>query len=333
MKLLLVKFSNIILGENTSRGPNHQYTEREIIELADQIVENDYWDPPDAADLGNGKFELTAGFHRYHSALYLDQQGKLPEIAGEKQSIRILAYERNPFQKAKHNATENISRTNLTPYQLAHTLQNLHENHQCDVENLSTSFGIDKQTVRNYLRLSRNLCSTVKKAWRNCENTPRAIPLVKLLRWATLESDQQEKAFLSSDWATGKFKIKTRRRKTLRTYEEIEVALIECLNLDIIHALEWVLCRKENLDDGHEYGSNANGRTTNRYGDDSRRSSGVFNHRSMRENSSRRDDSTISTNSGTNGSRRKTSEGSSTLGNAAPLVETTSPIKRKNRHT
>lgn len=335
MKLVLAKFTDIVVGENFSRGPGFTYSEREIKELADQILENDRWDPPDVAIRSDGKYDLTSGFHRYYSALYLDQQGQLPKCVGEKHQLQVLAYNRDSQRALFDNAVENICRTDLNTYQLAHTLFGLQQRTQASVEDLCRAFNLHGQSVRNYIRLARNLDETIQEAWRNNEGTKRAIPLLQLLRWASLTPEIQKEAYLSSDWAKSESPGRNRRRTHhIRTIHEIEERLLVETDTQVVNALRWVL-RKPEIKDGNRYAWGVDrtdaGRSQSN-GAGNRRAASVQRTRSVREDEGRGSNGATSHDAGVTGRGAGDNPPSAKSDDVGFVAENIAPIGRKARN-
>jgi len=238
MKLELVPLTKLVIGENLSRA-GVEPTEKSIRELADCIEENNDWDPPDATKR-DGVYHLEAGFRRIAAAQLLIEQNRLPEGAGKKQSVYLLVRElRTEKDGDIRNALENISREDLNSYQTAHTLADIQTRHNYTNGQLAALSRLDIKSVGNYIRLTHKLTPRIKAAWLNYEGTEKAIPLLRLLAWASKEPDEQERQYDNSVWGTTF--VPHSQPKRLRRRETIEKRLETETNLEVIKVLQWVL--------------------------------------------------------------------------------------------
>lgn len=252
MKLTKVKLSDIALGDNLSRGPNFEHTMRSIEQLADKIVANCYWDPPDVRERGrsNGRkvYDLIAGYKRINAAILLDSQRRLPECVGDKTGVNVIVRDANDAEVDTFNTTENLVRENLSTYQTAHSMYQLHKRHLLPPKELAERYGLDRKTVANYIRCIKQLSPIILEAWQRFDGTDDPIPMPKLYTWASLPEEEQVKRYEATHWAKvngAGTKNERLEARPLRKRREIERVLKRTLNPDVIATLTWVLCDRE----------------------------------------------------------------------------------------
>ena len=256
-----VKPLKMHLGENLSRqGTEH--SEKSIRKLANEIVENDYWEHPHARKLKNGH-ELTAGFKRWHAALLLAQENRLPECVGnQKDGILIIEYvDRQQDATDAINAAENIDRENLNTYQVCHTLYELQSRHGFTNEDLAIRFSrYSPNSIRQYIRLAKKLIPEVQSEWKKREGTEHPLGLTILIRWMSLEPEDQLAALQS--WKTRPLKFGRARNANdeRRSQKAIEVRLSHESNPTARKTLLWVLNRNDEEEEEDAGRSNRNDR-------------------------------------------------------------------------
>lgn len=246
MQLTQVKLQDIEIVDNLSRaGDDH--TEEEIRSLAEKIIVNQFWDPPDVRKNRN-RIELIAGHLRIAAATYLDSEGRLPTVAGDKKGVWVLIHEKTDAARDALNAAENIVKKNLSTYQTAHTLHELQIRHSLDNRELAKRFGLDRKTIANYIRAARDLIPEIQHAWLNFDRSQHPIALMKLLTWAGLPPDEQLRQFDVSKWGKiYRMRDEAAERQSLRSRREIETALKNSTDLTVLITLEWVLRKRDNL--------------------------------------------------------------------------------------
>lgn len=247
-----VKPYQMQLDENLSRA-GQEHSSRAIKKLAEEIVENQYWDPPSAStiDKKHQTFKLTSGYKRWHSALLLDKQGRLPPCVGNADGIQVIIYKgdegETELRNNAINAAENLDRENPNPYQTAITFYTLHTRHGLTVDELHKRFSSFKPvTIKNYIRLIRQLIPEIIDEWRLREGSEKPISLAHLLRWCTLTPDKQEDAFNAYKKQPLRFKRNYNDRR--RSMHAIQLRLTHETDPGARKALLWVI--QEDEDDG-----------------------------------------------------------------------------------
>lgn len=273
MQLLQVKLKDIRIGENLSRA-GVEHTTASITALAEAILVNNYWNPPDVIRRGHRKdsYELVAGHLRIQAAKLLSSEARLPQVAGDKNGVWVLLHSKSEAERDLQNAAENIVRKNLSTYQTAHTLLELHERYGHDYKKLVEISGrtLTNKAIANYVRAARELCTPIQRAWLNFEGSDHPIPINKLLAWAALPLEDQEREFAASRWNLV-YKMldnKDLRPKSMRRRSEIEKRLANAFGIEKV-TLEWVLCLTEKDNERRTKDG------SNRPGDDSKGGRGV----------------------------------------------------------
>lgn len=276
LRLVQVKLQHILPGDNISRA-GVEHSPHAIRRLADQIIINDYWNPPDVTPSASHRTEdkqryrLVAGYKRIAAATLLAQEGRLPAVAGDKNGVYVYVQNRDSAASDALNAAENIVRQNLSTYQTAHTLLYLHEKHGHSPKHLSEAYGLLSKTVSNYIRAARKLIPKIQQAWLNFEDSPKPIGINKLLEWAALPPEEQLIQFESSAWAhiykiqaeDSKPKASQKPLSNMRSRSEIESLLDTTANLYVSMTLEWVL-KKRNDIDGESIGTDRDHRRSSK---------------------------------------------------------------------
>lgn len=269
MQLIQAKLKDIHIVDNLSRA-NLEHEPEEVKRLAEQIIKNDFWDPPHVVKGRRGNLELADGHMRYQAAVYLDSEGRLPKVAGDKNGVWVLVFQKTEAARDALNAASTIIKKTQSSYERAHTLLELQNRHGQTNKDLAEAYGLDAKSVANNIRAAKNLIKRIQLAWLNFEKSDTPIGLKQLLAWAALSPEEQETEFFASQW--GRIYSMADRiernharqtKNTLRSRHDIETAISNSANLYHIEALEWVLRKRENLDG--EYGSSGdNGRSSKR---------------------------------------------------------------------
>lgn len=254
LELIQVRIDSLILGENLSRA-GVEHSPKAVKLLAEQILENDFWDPPHAMLTHKGKHILTFGYKRWQAAKYLDEQGKLPACVSENipHSMSIIAYpEQVDLNSECKNAAENLDRENLNTYQVARTLFELSIRHpELTPYELTKRFPYSIRSIQNYIRLARQLCPEVQEEWKRRAGTDKAFSFPLLFQWAALPPENQPaalNAYLGKPLVSKR--SHARRADRRRSVEAIQTRLSHEKNKDIRKALLWVLKEDEDEHDG-----------------------------------------------------------------------------------
>lgn len=134
--------------------PRRSFSQEELEELAQSILEVGLLHPPLVRPLENGNYEIISGERRTRAC----------QLAGLK---KIPVLMRNSTQEASAQAAliENVQRVDLNPLEIAKALQRLQDEFTFSQEDLSGKIGKKRSTIANYFRLlslPKNIQETIR---------------------------------------------------------------------------------------------------------------------------------------------------------------------------
>lgn len=172
-----------------SKDFNSRVTYARVKELAEDIKRSGQINPVIvvAGDKPN-TFKLIAG-HRRAMALDLLKAKTIkvlvrPPVKDEREAFLI-------------NVDENVSRDDLTTFEVAQMLRRMREEYKLSDDQIRTAMSASKggystTHINNLIRLTKTLAPKILDAWREEHG---AISLLKLLNWASLSHDEQLEEF------------------------------------------------------------------------------------------------------------------------------------------
>jgi len=122
--------------------PRHHFSQQDLEELSQSIIEVGLIHPPVVRPLENGNYELVSGERRFRAC----------GLAGLK-TIQVLVRESTESISAQAALIENIQRVDLNPIEIAKALKMLMKQLDCGQDELAIKIGKKRSTVSNYLRL------------------------------------------------------------------------------------------------------------------------------------------------------------------------------------